>query len=77
MKFVLNGGLIIGTCDGANVSLSQVNDKLKETYSSVTPRSRLHVRSARRIYSYSEHSPKTWRTCVMCTHTESILLTQA
>jgi starch phosphorylase len=22
MKFVLNGGLIIGTCDGANVSLS-------------------------------------------------------
>jgi len=24
MKFVLNGGLIIGTCDGANIEVSRV-----------------------------------------------------
>jgi glucan phosphorylase len=25
MKFVLNGGLIIGTCDGANIEVSNVD----------------------------------------------------
>ena len=24
MKFVLNGGLIIGTCDGANIEVSSI-----------------------------------------------------
>lgn len=24
MKFVLNGGLIIGTCDGANIEVSRI-----------------------------------------------------
>lgn len=32
MKFVLNGGLIIGTCDGANVSGSCPNPSSRAPY---------------------------------------------
>jgi glucan phosphorylase len=71
MKFVLNGGLIIGTCDGANVSLLKErnfwrkdNPLIRTVY-----RSRSRARSERTTSSSSATLPKTLRTSATRTTT--------
>lgn len=70
MKFVLNGGLIIGTCDGANVSLlSPILYLASIPIILTTHRSRSPAKSASRTSSSSAISPKTSRTCATDTST--------
>lgn len=70
MKFVLNGGLIIGTCDGANVSLlSRILYPAFIPIILTTHRSRSPVKLASRISSSSATSLKTSRTCATDTST--------
>ena len=58
MKFVLNGGLIIGTCDGANVwCLPSLADETDINHRLKSP-----ARLVKTTFSCSEISPKTSRT---------------
>ena len=73
MKFVLNGGLIIGTCDGANVcpnSSSSVALILTDS------RSRSPAKSVNPTFSYLATWPKTSKTCATPITMANILLTQ-
>lgn len=66
MKFVLNGGLIIGTCDGANVSyLSAIRDKCANALT----RLKLLARLVRTTSSCLETFPRTLRIFAMPTNT--------
>lgn len=69
MKFVLNGGLIIGTCDGANVSPRRISRVSADQLT----RHRLKSpgRSASRTSSSSARSPKTSRNSATGTSTET------
>lgn len=69
MKFVLNGGLIIGTCDGANVSPRRTSRVSADQLT----RHRLKSpgRSASRTSSSSARSPKTSRNSATGTSTET------
>jgi starch phosphorylase len=72
MKFVLNGGLIIGTCDGANVRppsrLIIICHRFTDFYSS---RSKSPARSASKTSSSLAISPRRSRSCDTRTSTAS------
>jgi len=70
MKFVLNGGLIIGTCDGANVSLSLLLQTLLTVF-----RSKSLVRLVKAIYSFSVTCPKTLKSSATLMSMATINLT--
>lgn len=71
MKFVLNGGLIIGTCDGANVSREISIEARCMDSANTRVRSRLHVRLARTTSSCLETFRKMSKISVMPTITET------
>lgn len=71
MKFVLNGGLIIGTCDGANVSERRYQPR--DISDSPPHRLKSRAKSASKTSSFSATLPKMSTTCAMptCTATSS------
>lgn len=82
MKFVLNGGLIIGTCDGANVRLSSRHSFCScfcfcyRTTMLTTSRSKSPARSARTTSSSSATWLRMWRTSGTRTRTARTTWTQ-
>ena len=75
MKFVLNGGLIIGTCDGANVNEFPRAAMSNPVTNSWCHRLRLPVKSATKTSSSSAISQKTSKTFATPTPTEATSLT--
>lgn len=73
MKFVLNGGLIIGTCDGANVRLPRF---LQQTNPNVTNRSKSLARSENKTSSSSATWPRMSRTYATAIFTTTSIATR-
>lgn len=76
MKFVLNGGLIIGTCDGANVSRLLSTERSPLHMLTLTRRLKSLGKLGTRISSFSETWLKTSKTCVTPTNTALLPSTQ-